>query len=166
MEDAKHFTDIVKLADHIVRPSDTKASNPKDAISGTKVAMRVAPPTAIMGMAIGLLNGELKYGRTNWRAAGVRASVYADAIDRHLKDWFEGNDLDEDGCDNLFALAANIAILIDARAHGKLTDDRNFNGGEVFRKMKVEMEAASARLKALHSDKNPRHYTIADNGKV
>lgn len=143
-------------------PASTKDSNPKDAISTSKVPMHIAPPTAVMGMVIGLLNGLLKYGRSNWREAGVRASVYHDAMKRHLDDWMEGNDTDEDGCDNLYAILANAAILVDARAHGKLNDDRNYNGGDAYRAMKVAMEAEVKRLQALHAGKTPHHYTIKD----
>jgi hypothetical protein len=139
-----------------------KPTNPKDAISGMKVPLHIVPPSAIMGAAIGLLHGALKYGRMNWRKAGVRATVYTDATMRHLMDWLDGNDTDEDGCDNLFAMMANLSILIDARAAGKLNDDRNVRGGD-FTAFKHAMEGQVARLKAMHAGKNPHHYTIKDN---
>ena len=115
-------------------------------------------------MATGLLHGMLKYGRSNWRVAGVRSSVYHDAIKRHLDDWFEGNDTDEDGCDNLDAILANVAIIVDARASGKLNDDRQLPGG--YREAKKIAEAKVAHLLAMHGGKSPKHYTIADKGKV
>lgn len=138
----------------------SKASNPKDAIASKKIPMHLAPATAVMAMVTGLLHGMLRYGRSNWRPAGAKASVYHDAIRRHLDDWFEGNDTDEEGCDNLDAILANVAIIVDARACGKLTDDRQFPGG--YREAKAKAEENVARLLVMHAEKSPRHYTIAD----
>ena len=53
----------------------TKDTNPKDAIGSGKVPMHLWPSTATAVGSIALLNGALKYGRSNWRVAGVRASI-------------------------------------------------------------------------------------------
>lgn len=139
----------------------TKASNPKDAIGSDKLPIHLWPETATATGSIGLLNGDLKYGRSNWRHAGVRASVYVDAIRRHLAAWFEGEECDpDDGVPHLAAVLASAAILVDARAAGMLTDDRQTPGG--YRALVDDLTPHVARLKALHADKNPKRYTIQD----
>lgn len=141
----------------------TKPTNPKDAIGSTKLPVHLWPMSATAFGCIGLANGMLKYGRVNWRQAGVRPSIYVDAAMRHLTDWFEGNDCDpEDGVHNLAGALACLAILVDAMVTGKLVDDRNFNG-QGWRVARAMMEPHVARLKALHAGKDPKHWTIADN---
>lgn len=139
-----------------------KPTNPKDLIGSSKLPMHLWPNTATVYGVLGLLDGALKYGRSNWRAAGVRASIYYDAARRHLDAWFEGEEYAPDsGLPHLAHALACIAILIDARAAGKLVDDRMFEGGylDLVREMTPHVE----RLKALHADRPaPHHYTIAD----
>lgn len=138
-----------------------KPSNPKDVIGTDKLPLHLWPTTATAMGCIGLLNGMLKYGRTNWRAAGVRASIYVDAAKRHLDAWFEGEDVDPDeGVPHLAAALACLAIIVDAQAAGKLNDDRAMAAG--YRKLVTELTPHVARLKALHANKAPHHYTIAD----
>lgn len=140
----------------------TKETNPKDAIGSNKVPLHLWPSTATAIGSIALLNGALKYGRSNWRVAGVRASIYADAAKRHLDAWFEGEETDpDDGVDHLGAVLACLAILVDARAAGKLNDDRAVQGG--YRKTINECTSEVTRLKELHAGKEPKHYTINDS---
>ena len=140
----------------------TKDTNPKDAIGSNKVPLHLWPSTATAVGSIALLNGALKYGRSNWRVAGVRASIYADAAKRHLDAWFEGEETDpDDGVDHLGAVLACLAILVDARAAGKLNDDRAVKGG--YRKTINECTSEVTRLKELHVGKEPKHYTINDS---
>jgi hypothetical protein len=137
-----------------------KPTNPKDAVaSGTKVPLHLFPVTAIALGAMSLLFGALKYGRNNWRHDGARASVYAAAAMRHLKDWEEGYDKDEDGLDNIGAAIASLAIICDARAAGKLVDDRNYPGGS--RALMVDLSKQVGELISKYGDRNPRHYIIS-----
>jgi hypothetical protein len=57
-----------------------------------------------------------------------------------------------------------VAILIDAKAAGKLNDDRAVRGG--YQDLVAELTPMVAELKRRHADKNPRHYTIQDNDVV
>lgn len=142
-------------------PPSEKPSNPKDLIGSDKVPLHLWPETASVLGSLALLDGALKYGRGNFRAVGVRASIYYDAARRHLAKLFAGEDLDKDsGLPHEAHILACMAIIIDARAVGKLTDDRDYNSG--FVKLLGEMEPHVARLKAKYKDKNPKHYTIAD----
>ncbi|KKL55932.1 hypothetical protein LCGC14_2250470 [marine sediment metagenome] len=89
----------------------TKPTNPKDALGSNKVPLHLWPQTATILGAMGLLDGALKYGRSNWRAVGIRASIYYDAVDRHMSAWFEGEDNDPDS--GLPHLAHALAGLAD-----------------------------------------------------
>ena len=141
---------------------DTNALNPKDAIGAGKLPLHLWPNTATALGCLGLLDGMLKYGRSNWRVAGARASIYVDAAKRHLDKWFEGEPCDADsGLPHLAHALASLAILVDAEAAGKLNDDRMVAGG--YLNMLKTLTPHVARLKELHADKAPRHYTIADS---
>lgn len=142
-----------------------KATNPKDAIGSDKVPLHLFPLTAIIYGCLAMLEGLLKYGRSNFRAIGVRSSIYYDAARRHLDAWFEGEDTDPDsGLPHLGKALACIAILIDAKAAGKLNDDRMVVGG--FSETLKELTPHVKRLKDQHADKTPKHYTITDNREV
>lgn len=138
-----------------------KDSNPKDMIGSSKLPLHLWPTTATATGCLALLDGMLKYGRSNWRVAGVRASVYIDAAMRHLFKYLEGEDNDPDsGIPHLGHALACIAILIDAKAAGKLNDDRLVEGG--YANLISELTPHVTRLKELHKDKSPKHYTIGD----
>ena len=145
-----------------MRNSITKATNPKDIIGSDKLPLHLWPATASVYGCLALLDGMLKYGRTNWRVAGVRASIYADAVLRHITKWLDGQDDDPDsGLPHLSHALACLAILVDAKAAGKLNDDRLVKGG--YLKLVEEFTPHVARLKKLHAGRNPRHYTIKDD---
>ena len=139
---------------------ETKLSNPnpKDAIANGKIPMHLWPATATAMGSLALLVGAKRYGRNNWRDAGVRASVYVSACQRHLNAWFEGEDFDPD--ENLPHLAhalACLAIIVDAQAADKLTDDRQFPGG--YRKLMDELTPLVAMVNEKYADKEaPKHY--------
>lgn len=142
--------------------SETKPTNPKDLIGCNKLPLHLWPETATMIGCLALLDGMLKYGRSNWRDAGVRATIYVDALRRHVGAWFEGEDIDTDsGLPHLAHALACLAILVDAQAAGKLVDDRMFPGGH--RPMATELTAHVERLRVKHAARNPKHWTIADS---
>ena len=144
------------------KKAELKPTNPKDAIGSDKLPLHLWPASATALGCLGLLDGALKYGRNNFREIGVRASIYADAAERHLKAWFEGEDTDPDsGLPHLAHALACVAILVDAQASDKLNDDRNLAGG--YRKWLSALTPHVARLKKLREGMNPRHYTIKDN---
>lgn len=143
---------------------ELKNTNPKDLIGSDKMPMHLFPMTATVYGTLALLDGALKYGRANWRAAGVRASIYYDACLRHLTKWFEGETIDpESGLPHLAHAIACITILIDATEAGMLKDDRMYQGGYLNTLKKLVPEVK--RLKEVHKEKNPKHWTIQDNEK-
>lgn len=139
----------------------TKDTNPKDAIGATKVPLSLLSPVAKALWALAHFSGLVKYGAWNWRVAGVRASIYLDAIDRHRDAYLSGEELDPvDGTPHLANIMACAAILLDAKAAGKLVDDRPPSGN--IRPMYAFVEDAMKTLREKYADKSPRHYTIAD----
>lgn len=138
--------------------------NAKDAIGSTKLPLYLVTFHMIAGMALALLDGMLKYGRLNWRKEPIRASEYVAATRRHLDAYIECEAADPDsGLDHLYHAQATIGIMLDARAHGTLIDDRNYVGdGSRYRATVNDLTPHVKRLKTLHADKAPKHYTAAD----
>lgn len=144
--------------------TQTKPTNPKDMIGSDKVPLHLWPETATVMGTMGLLDGALKYGRSNWRAVGIRLSIYVDALRRHTNAFFEGETIDPDsGLPHMSHILATAAIIVDAMASGNYTDDRMLAGG--YRELIESLTPEVARLKQKHEGRDPRHFTIADNEK-
>ncbi|AKU93341.1 Phage protein [Labilithrix luteola] len=139
----------------------TKPSNPKDAVSDTKIPLWLLSPIAKAKWAVAQFAGLLKYGAWNWRVAGVRSSVYLSAAQRHLDAYLSGEQYDPvDGTDHRANIMACMSILMDAEAAGKLVDDRPPSVD--IRTVYAEQESLMEGLRKKYSDKAPKHYTIAD----
>lgn len=136
--------------------------NPKDAIGSDKLPLHLWPAAATMLGCLGFLDGALKYGRNNWRAAGIKYTVYIDAARRHLDAILEGEEEDPDSqLPHLAHALATLGIVADAMMTGTLIDDRNFKG-DGYRKLVEELTPHVARLKEKHASKSPKHWTIQD----
>ena len=144
---------------------EKKDTNPKDAIGIKKVPMSVMSGPVGMEVALGLTEGALKYGRHNYRAAGVRASVYFDALQRHIWDWWEGTDTDPDsGLSHVTKAIACLWVLRDSMISGNWTDDRppktpegwsqemNKKASELLEKYPNPVEAFTERGKAKREE--------------
>lgn len=102
-----------------------KPSNPKDGQGIKKVGMSAVPAPVLAEIALGMMEGARKYGRHNYRAIGVRSSVYYDAAMRHLFAWWEGQDIDPDsGLSHITKCITSLVVLRDAMMQDNLTDDR------------------------------------------
>lgn len=103
-----------------------KDTNPKDAVGTKKVPISVLSFPVLGEVGLALLEGARKYGRHNWRVAGVRASVYIDAvIERHLAPFWEGEDIDPDsGLSHVTKAIAGLMVLRDSMLMGNWVDDR------------------------------------------
>ncbi len=105
-----------------VQPKDT---NPKDRAASARVDLTLFPASARIYGALGLTEGDLKYGGYNWRAAGIRVSVYVAAISRHLEKFLNGETCDAvTHVPHLANAIAGLAVLIDGIEQGNVTDDR------------------------------------------
>lgn len=152
------------LHDIVARAAELKPTNPKDAIGTNKIPFHLWPETATILGCLGLLDGMLKYGRANWREAGVRWSIYYDAMRRHMNKRHEGEIIDPDsGLPHMAHVLACAAIIADAEAAGQLVDDSQYVGPvNGYTTLITAMTPHVARLKEVHKDKNPHHYTAAD----
>jgi len=140
------------------RQTDLKETNPKEAFGEAKMPLGLAPDTAITELNLAFLEGALKYGQYNWRIAGVKASTYNRAMERHRKKWWNGQDRDPSTrVRELASVMACCAILIDAEFCGKLTDDRPPRAD--MERVLREAADVAAHLKQLFKDHNPPQYT-------
>jgi hypothetical protein len=95
-------------------------------------------------------DGTKRYGPFNWQDTPIQASVYYDAIFRHLIDWYTGDDVDAGsavGGLNLAAVRASCGILIDAFATGRIVDDRPKLTAKTRERIRQMTEAKIARMK-------------------
>lgn len=137
-----------------------KATNPKDAIGISKAPMSTVSAAVLAEVGVAMLEGASKYGRHNYRAAGVRSSVYYDATMRHLMSWWEGEDTDPDsGVSHVTKAITSLVVLRDAMLQDMCTDDRPPRSAEFY----ARLNTLAAEVLARHADKSPRHYTIADS---
>lgn len=105
--------------------SGTKDTNPKDSVGIKKAPVSTLPTAVAFEVGLAMLEGARKYGRHNYRAVGVRASVYYDAAARHLASFWEGEDIDPDsGLPHLVKAIACLAVLRDSQMVGNWVDDR------------------------------------------
>lgn len=142
----------------------TESVNPKQSIGLAKLPLAIVPPELQVYAAIGLAEGEAKYGANNFLVTPVIASIYVEALQRHLLKWLLGEECDPlTGVPHLASVAANIAILISAKESDTLVDDR-----PPSRDLAGTIERAEAVIQAvrkLHEGKKPKHYTINDTRK-
>ena len=104
---------------------EVKDTNPKDAVGTKKAPLSTLPAPVMFELGLALLEGARKYGRHNYRIAGVRASVYYDALMRHLGAWWEGEDIDPDsGLSHVIKAMACLVVLRDSMLIGNWKDDR------------------------------------------
>jgi hypothetical protein len=102
-------------------------SNVKTAAAIGKPTMSYVPPAAFFAIGAAMEFGAVTkgYGRYNWRQTGTTASVFYDAMNRHLQDWFSGEDYASDsGLHHLAHLMAGAAIILDSIATERMKDDR------------------------------------------
>jgi len=101
-------------------------NNVKTAAAVGKPQMSAVPPTALFALGAAMQNGADKYGKFNWRGTAVTASVFYDAMLRHLTAWYAGEDHAQDSkVHHLGHLMAGCAIILDAEAHKVFNDDRD-----------------------------------------
>lgn len=104
---------------------NTKDTNPKDIVGVRKAPMSTVPSRVMLEVGLAMLEGARKYGRHNYRIAGVCASVYYDAAMGHIMSWWEGEDIDTDsGLHHLIKAMASIAVLRDGQHMENWIDDR------------------------------------------
>lgn len=100
-------------------------TNPKKQFGDKKPDLRLLPLTAQLAQWEAHCDGRNKYGEFNWRINPVEANTYINAAKRHLELYAAGEEHARDThVQNLGAVMACCAILIDAAEHDTLIDNR------------------------------------------
>lgn len=100
-------------------------ANPKQLFGDKKPRLSLFPLVAHLAAEEAHRDGMLKYGEMNWRDNPVEAMTYVDAAMRHLSLFANGEARARDtNVQNLGAVIACCAILLDSEAHGTLIDNR------------------------------------------
>lgn len=133
-----------------------KLSNPKDAIGSRKAPMSTIPASILAEMGVAMLEGSAKYGKYNYREVGVRASIYYDAVLRHIFAWWEGEDIDPDsGMSHITKAMTALVVLRDSMTRENWTDDRPPKSNNFYN----ELNNLSGEILDRHADKSPKHVT-------
>lgn len=157
---SKEFFFPLAIQEFEEEPAGT-TTNPKTLHGQSNIPLSLFSPLATAYGSLGKLNGKLKYGLSNFVATPVIASIYVDAIRRHLDKWMSGEECDSaDGVPHFGAILANVDILLCARAAGTLVDDRPAFKGYVEEIAKLTPIVKN--LHELHKDKNPVHYLLKE----
>lgn len=141
--------------------TDMKPSNPKDSVATYKAPLHLVPSTLPLYASMAFAEGDAKYGGYNWRVAGVRASVYKSALERHLAKWWNGEWADKaTGVPHLASVLACAGIILDAGVCGKLSDDRP--PAAPVSDLAADIESVVRNLYEMHKDKKPNRPTLAE----
>lgn len=143
--------------------SDHKATNPKDRAATARLDLSLFPMTALAYGALGMTEGDCKYGGYNYRVGGVLCSVYIAACGRHLAKYYNGEWADKKtGVPHLASALACVAIIIDAHECGALRDDRppRVDMAELLDKFELQVKF----IQQLFPN-GPSRYTEAQYGK-
>lgn len=105
--------------------------NPKDKLGVVKPNLDLVSPSGMIYEALAMQYGAITkgYGPFNWRQKKVKGSIYVAAAIRHIFQYLDGQDVDEEsGQPTLGHAKACLGILIDAIESGNLVDDRPIKG--------------------------------------
>jgi hypothetical protein len=128
-------------------------NNPKSAVARLKPGIHAVPFSALLHLGAAMADGKRKYGLTNWRGNEVAASVYVDAVFRHLAAWWDAREevAPDSLVHHLGHVMACCSIILDAQATGNLIDDRPAVAGkfstvvdEIIERTKQRLENVSA----------------------
>jgi hypothetical protein len=152
MDGSRERIDLMEMESYTTKPTNP---NPKDAIGMAKWRVSTTiPQTVIWEVGVGMMEGAMKYGRHNYRVAGVRASVYVDAAKGHIDQWWEGENLDADsGLSHITKAICSLVVLRDAMIQDMLTDDRPPKGK--LAQVRSEMQVIMNTLREKYPDPVP-----------
>lgn len=126
----------------------TDGTDPKSAHGLLKLQLSRVPPSAAAYIAWGLEEGIVKdYGAYNWRTNQIKVMEYLSAAKRHIDDYIDGDDIDEDSPvrkPHLAGAIATLALLIDALENNTAIDDRPPEAPDGMGFKKVQREYTEA----------------------
>lgn len=136
-------------------------TNPKDILGATKPMLGLNPRVALLWMAKAFEFGAhgrdangvqvrpKGYGEYNWRDRHVSEMVYVHAMERHIADYLDGQDLAADSkVKHLGHIMACAAILLDAEECGAIKRDRPKPGkaADLIERMTINKDSAKTEL--------------------
>jgi hypothetical protein len=122
----KHLVNPTTGESCIGGPDKPVDNNPKTLVALSKPRLSDVPPVALFALGAAMSDGASKYGRYNYRDTSATASIFYDAIVRHLTDWYNGEDYADDSkVHHLGHIMASCAILMDSELHNTFKDDRD-----------------------------------------
>jgi hypothetical protein len=138
---------------------ESKDTNPKDVVAAGKANLNCVPDSLVQYASMSFFEGMTKYGAFNWRHAGIKTSVYLNALSRHLTKYKSGEEFDPvTKVPHLASIIACAGIILDATLHGTCEDDRADDSAESVTLIDL-VEHVQNHLRELHKDKKPVHYT-------
>ena len=130
----------------------TLPANPKQVYGDKKPDLMLLPLIGQLAQWEAHKDGANKYGPFNWRTNPVEAGTYINAAKRHLMLWAAGEEHARDtGVNNLGAVMACCAILLDAQLHDSLIDNRLISCKEADALHNAETMVE--HLKKLHAER-------------
>lgn len=139
-----------------------KPANPKGRAAASRLDLSLFPQSALIYGALGMTEGDLKYGGYNFRVGGILASVYVAAALRHLVKWYNGEEADVvSRVPHLASCLSCLAILVDGQVAGSLTDDRppSIPVGRVL----LEFQDVVKHLQQLYPDGPARFVEVKES---
>jgi len=126
--------------------------NPKQAFGCKKVSVSALPIPVLLEVAMGMKEGDFKYGRHNFRVTKIVESEYYDATMRHILDYMEGTDIDPDsGVHHLSKAIASLMVWRDAQIFEMTIDDRPPKSPKTM----VEMNKVMVKLRNKYPNPKP-----------
>jgi len=140
----------------------TKSSNPKDRAATNRLDLSLFPQSAIVYGALGMTEGDCKYGGYNSRVEGVAVSTYVAALLRHLFDFYNGEwAYPQSKVPHLASVLANSAIIVDGFVQGNIIDDRPPK--QDVSKLLIEFQSIVEHLHKTFPN-GPERFTEVKNG--
>jgi hypothetical protein len=130
-----------------INKSEYPDGNPKSAVARSKPGFHAIPASSLLALGAAMEDGRRKYGLTNWRANNVAASVYYNALLRHVFSWWDSREqvASDSEVHHLGHVMACCAIILDAEASGNLIDDRPGISGPFTKVAQSMVDQKSAR---------------------
>jgi hypothetical protein len=123
-------------------------NNPKSGVARFKPGIHAIPFSTLLHLGAAMADGKRKYGLTNWRGNEVAASVYVDAMFRHIGAWWDAREevAPDSLVHHLGHVMACCSIILDAQATGNLIDDRPAIAGQFAKVAEEIIERTRQRL--------------------
>ena len=138
--------------------SESDTRNPKEeGSSKDKLMFSAIPWRSLYGPALVMTYGACKYGLLNFRVQGdIKSSMYFNSTMRHLIDWWEGRDDDEEsGLHPLDHVIAGLLVLRDGMRSGRWKDDRPPGAVEAQEELEEANEETASILEEFGGIKLP-----------